>query len=523
MPKIDFPVAVSDGQEFTASTGVVYTYVGTPPNGYWSAEVNTGGGGNQNLQSVTDEGNTTTNGATFGGQVIASTGIEFGDGTTQTTAASGGGTQNLQSVTDEGNTTTNGATFAGDILTGDFSPYGTKVKGINGITIRTDSNSAREVFGIFDEDNSSAEKVAIKADGSATFAGTVTSGPVGLNSANAFTIYKADGSSGIIMTNAGTASFDGTVDVGTGSISAANGEGLQLWNDGCIYVRSTTNNIFWRGFDGTTNTETSLINRDGSASFAKDVTINTVTVGMGGGSISTNTALGNGALFNTTTGSQNTAVGQAALYTNTEGTYNTALGRETLSNNTTGTLNIGLGYAAMLQTSTGSSNIAIGGVDSSGGYSPVFNITAEDNRIVMGSTSVTDAYIQVAWTVTSDARDKTSFASVPYGLDFVKQLQPTAYQFKAGNRNARDPETNELIPATAADELPSGPVRYGFKAQDILALEGDNPVIIDNENPDHLKYRGEALVPVLVNAIKEQQVLIDALTARVTALEASAN
>ena len=55
-------------------------------------------------------------------------------------------------------------------------------------------------------------------------------------------------------------------------------------------------------------------------------------------------------------------------------------------------------------------------------------------------------------------------------MDFVKQLEPTAYQFKAGNRNLRDLETNELIPVTAADELPSGPVRYGFLAQDILAL-----------------------------------------------------
>jgi len=45
MAKIDFPVATADGQEFTASTGVVYTYVGTPPAGYWSAEVSGGGGG----------------------------------------------------------------------------------------------------------------------------------------------------------------------------------------------------------------------------------------------------------------------------------------------------------------------------------------------------------------------------------------------------------------------------------------------------------------------------------------------
>lgn len=36
MAQINFPVATQNGQTFEAPTGVVYTYVGTPPNGYWS-------------------------------------------------------------------------------------------------------------------------------------------------------------------------------------------------------------------------------------------------------------------------------------------------------------------------------------------------------------------------------------------------------------------------------------------------------------------------------------------------------
>ena len=112
----------------------------------------------------------------------------------------------------------------------------------------------------------------------------------------------------------------------------------------------------------------------------------------------------------------------------------------------------------------------------------------------MGHTSVTNAYVQVAWTVVSDQRDKMNFGTVPHGLDFIKQLNPVSFQFKVD----RDIEEAD------------GPVRYGFKAQDILALEGDdNAVIIDNEDPDKLRYNGEALVPVLVNAIKEQQTIID--------------
>ena len=58
----------------------------------------------------------------------------------------------------------------------------------------------------------------------------------------------------------------------------------------------------------------------------------------------------------------------------------------------------------------------------------------------------------------------------------------------------------------------TGQKRYGFFAQDILELEGSDNVIIDNDDPENLKYKGEHLVPILVNAIKE-------LTARVKELE----
>jgi hypothetical protein len=331
---------------------------------------------------------------------------------------------------------------------------------------------------------------------------------------------------------------------------------------------------------------------DGSITTAADATINTLTIGLGGSSVSTNTAIGlstlasnttgannvavgrntlsantegsqntavgQAALSNNTTGGNNTAVGRSGLLSNTEGDQNTAVGQAALSLNTTGSSNTAAGYqslqnntigtdnaalgrealqnntegignaaigrsaldgntegdfntaigrSALLNNTTGSGNVGIGGRDSAGTYTPVFSTTTHSDRIVMGSTSVTNAYVQVAWTVTSDARDKTNFASVPYGLDFVNQLKPTAYQFKL-DRDAE--ETN-------------GGVRYGFKAQDILALEGDNPVIIDNEDPDHLKYKGEHLVPVLVNAVQELTAMVNDLQAEVQALKEAAS
>ena len=218
-----------------------------------------------------------------------------------------------------------------------------------------------------------------------------------------------------------------------------------------------------------------------------------------------NTASGRDALQQNTTGNNNTASGLNALLNNTTGSYNTANGVSALQNNTTGSSNTASGQNALGSNTTGSGNTALNPLNSAGGYAPVFNPGNENNRFCMGSTGVTNAYIQVAWTVVSDARDKTNFAPVPHGLEFVKALQPTAYQF----RTARDSEET------------NGGVRYGFKAQDVLELEGSNPVIVDNEDADKLRMIDTALIPVLVKAIQEQQALIESLTTRLTALESN--
>jgi hypothetical protein len=216
-----------------------------------------------------------------------------------------------------------------------------------------------------------------------------------------------------------------------------------------------------------------------------------------------NTASGFQALFNNTTGINNTASGLQALQNNTTGTNNTASGTNALQSNTTGTSNTANGTNALNANTTGSGNTAINPLNSAGTYAPVFNPTTENNRFCMGSTGVTNAYIQVAWTVVSDARDKTNFAPVPHGLEFVKALQPTAYQF----RTERDSEET------------NGRVRYGFKAQDVLELEGANPVIVDNEDADKLRMVDTALIPVLVKAIQELSAEVDNLKQQLGALK----
>jgi len=217
-----------------------------------------------------------------------------------------------------------------------------------------------------------------------------------------------------------------------------------------------------------------------------------------------NVAVGSSALTSNTTGAANTAIGRQALQGNTTGAGNTcvghrgswgsttaskltSLGYNCLTDNTSGQGNVAVGYLALLGNTTGSGNTVLNPIDSSNNHNPVFATTTENNRFIMGSTGVTNAYIQVAWTVVSDARDKTDFAPVPHGLEFVNQLQPTAYRYK---------QTREATEG-------HGPIRYGFKAQDVLALEGSNPVIVDAENSEKLRFNDQSMIAVLVKAIQE--------------------
>ena len=78
---------------------------------------------------------------------------------------------------------------------------------------------------------------------------------------------------------------------------------------------------------------------------AKDVTINSMTVGKGGASVISNTAVGVDALLNSNgTSASNVAVGTSALKSNTSGVQNSAFGASALLNNSDGYRNSAFGY-----------------------------------------------------------------------------------------------------------------------------------------------------------------------------------
>jgi hypothetical protein len=242
-----------------------------------------------------------------------------------------------------------------------------------------------------------------------------------------------------------------------------------------------------------------------------------------------NTATGLNALLSNTTGFDNTANGVNALLSNTEGCNNTANGVNALRCNTTGFCNTANGLSALCSNTTGIFNTANGvnalrfnttgnntppatttsasaSTQAAPGSTPagICNITTESNYIVMGNDDHTCALIKVAWTATSDCRDKTCFKPIAHGLDFVRALKPTEYQFKQGGRDSTETD---------------GKRRYGFLAQDILPLEGDEPVIISADNPEKLQYTEAHLIPVLVKAVQELTAEVERLRAEVEELK----
>ncbi len=203
-----------------------------------------------------------------------------------------------------------------------------------------------------------------------------------------------------------------------------------------------------------------------------------------------NVGIGTNALYELTTGDGNVCIGQDAGLRNTTGVNNVCIGPNsgnTGSFDLTGNYNTAMGWVATLSPG-GSDNIVIGrGAGST--TSPFDMITGGpySDRIVLGNNSITNAYINVAWTVTSDVRDKTNIEQVPHGLEFLSSFAPIKFQY------TNDREQNEA----------HGSEHYGYSAQDVLAAEGANPVIVDTEQDEKLKMKETQLIPILHNAILE--------------------
>jgi hypothetical protein len=274
--------------------------------------------------------------------------------------------------------------------------------------------------------------------------------------------------------------------------------------------------------------------------FTADQVVNSVVVGRGGGdnvlntvvgqssmasnSGTYNTAVGQAALANHTSGNQVTAFGSNALNLNTTGAQNTAVGMQALASmvstnqstaigyqalgGTTGQQNTGLGSQAGSNITTGENNTCIG-------YASQASSGSANNTITLGNSSIATIRAQVtSITSLSDQRDKKDIAPLEHGLDFVKQLKPVSFEWNSRPEIRKDFEGNEIEVQGKV-----GIADIGFIAQDIVALEdslgaADSLQLSYRDNPEKLEVTQGRLIPILVKAIQD-------LTAKVEALEAA--
>jgi len=263
-----------------------------------------------------------------------------------------------------------------------------------------------------------------------------------------------------------------------------------------------------------------------------------VYVGVHAGSVATsgdqNVYVGGYAGYASTTGENNTALGYQTMDALTTGTHNTALGNHSMGsgvvtgigNNsvgyaalvslTSGTYNIGLGAYAGSYITTGDNNIMIG-FEAGNTGSPGGEISTADNEICLGDENISNANIQVAWSVASDKRDKTDVSPMDLGLEFINKLEPVTYRWDKRSKYSDDQSATP--DGTHKEEQLEG----GFLAQDVEAIEeqygykqADKTNLTFHLSNDEKMYgiKYGKFVPMLVKAVQELSAEVEELKSK---------
>ncbi|MCG5643660.1 tail fiber domain-containing protein [Flavobacteriaceae bacterium LSUCC0859] len=346
-------------------------------------------------------------------------------------------------------------------------------------------------------------------------------------------------------------------EVGSFNVALGYEAALNLAGTGASQQGSSNIAIGYRALRATTSTaETIAIGKEAISS-------GTLTGGYGNIAVGTRaaqslagtqvgvTAIGHEALQSNQSG-YTTAVGMQALKSNTSGFSNDAFGYQALQNNTTGGSNVAIGRGALTNVTTSWSNTAIGNgagynvtsggnsvfVGNSAGSSTTAKALGNDNiyigagskpsvdgvynEIVIGRNAVgngsntitlghtTNTAVYARGTVysngtalNSDRRLKTDIKSVANGLSTVMKLNPVSYN-KRLSFDTEEYNKKEI----------------GFIAQEVQEILPDLVSVGPDENKT-LSLDYNSLIPILTKAIQEQQVLIEALKAKVERLESN--
>jgi len=199
-----------------------------------------------------------------------------------------------------------------------------------------------------------------------------------------------------------------------------------------------------------------------------------------------------------TTGQRNTAVGQSAMRKLTSGQYNVAVGEDALFEATTQDRNVAIGRQAA-QNWVGSGGVFLGynaGRNATGNNKLYIDNSDTDNPLIYGEFDNDKIVINGTYEVSSDIRLKTDIHKVENALLKITALN--GYNYK--RKNIADKNKREI----------------GVIAQEVKEVLPD----VVSENDDGLmSVNYTALIPVLIEAIKEQQEHIAKLESRLSAIE----
>lgn len=144
-------------------------------------------------------------------------------------------------------------------------------------------------------------------------------------------------------------------------------------------------------------------------------------------------------------------------------------------------------------------NFVLYGTDPSQNYYPVFHE-------YMRTSSPTLSF-DVPVYIPSDERLKKNIAPISDAISVIQKLRPVRYDWRAPNERS----VGQKLLLTQTER------QYGFVAQELERVVPEavrKPVAAD----DFYGMRPEVLIPILVQAVKEQEVKIDALEAKLAAL-----
>ena len=230
------------------------------------------------------------------------------------------------------------------------------------------------------------------------------------------------------------------------------------------------------------------------------------------GTTNVNTAVG---IFSATAnvdGIGNTAIGNSSLNSNVSGQANTAVGASAfvaLNNSGTGK-NIGIGFAAGNSIVTGTNNTIIGSVAGTSGLSNTIIVAAgsterfrvnSSGNMGIGTDNPTSK-LDVNGTVTatgtnfaSDINLKTNINNIETPLETISKLKGVTFDWK-------DPiiKTDKTLQGT----------KHGLIAQEVEKIL---PNLVHTNKTKSVSYI--EIIPILIEAIKEQQNQIDELKSKI--------